>query len=913
MGKRNRHILLIGAALLIVAGLSFHFYVVSKVSKLTNISIEFGKATEKVERRETKNLVTAKTVSDDWYQTASTYQPFAEIVPFDEDAKDWSTFFDGYGAAGVLVFDANNDGLEDVYLCHNNSSWARPTDDHAILQEEPRISGNGLYINLGNNAEEHPIFKQAKELTMKNRTFVKEELLIEDLFFPRENPEGPIGQGRISASAISVDLNNDGRLDLVVANLLPGMLWSDEKTQRILGQFVRPVGRQAVNSKIPLSAMGVHLLKDYQAINDTESTHETSRGTEFVGANSVYLNMGDKDHDGLPEWKDVSRETGLEGKRSTQSVMAADIDLDGDLDIFEANIMDEDFWPGGSNTLAGACNQLYINQLAETGELKFIERAEQMEVDGMYDDNNDIPDYYRMHRYTFLPEMYSIGLHQFEAYKPEFLEIHGSESERAQISWASVFQDVNDDGYPDIWVANDLGFLRLYINEYGKKFSQAEHCRSHQSGYWMSLSPADFNGDLKEDLFAGNMGGASMNLAIPVPDPYSLFDPVMTTATLTQQIFDKKHNSMHALIDGSNPTAEFKSKVRHSSLLPPDASLPNNIRDFIEGGAGVEYDPSSLDPYEFTWGSTTIDVQNDGRQDLYWVGCLYGRGGGIFPIMGTGPGRLLVNVTEQADQLEFIDLTAEHHLFNIQELNYDRLVSDGYVYRDSPRQNWGKRSIVNSYDVSTWGFQGPDIIEKITNQDLIQTAENGRAAVAADLNGDGFSDIIVRNKGGYDSRGSDSRNLQAIIKGRPQVIPAHDPNFPSPTNFEAGSTRVFINNYASNNWLKVELIDETPGSFNRDGIGSKIVLNDKQVQVIRSGNGGFVSNRFDKALFGMGAERALSIKVHWPDKQRTVDTFELDGLTNGTITIRKGNEEFDWKPQGEFVAQASERQKKDEL
>jgi hypothetical protein len=438
-------------------------------------------------------------------------------------------------------------------------------------------------------------------------------------------------------------------------------------------------------------------------------------------------------------------------------------------------------------------------------------------------------------------------------------------------------------------VANDIGFLRLYRNIEGQKFELSmDHPRSELSGYWMSLSPADFDGDLKEDLFAGNMGGASMNLAMPIPDMFSMFEPVMSSSTMTQQFFGGTHNSMHAIYDGAAGFSEpMEHKVRHSKVMPPDAALENNVRDFIiVDSQKVPFDRDGIDPYEFTWGSTTLDVQNDGRPDLYWLGCLQGRGGGIFPIMGTGPGRLLVNATRDAGALRFVDKTAEYQVFNIQELKYDRLESEGYIYRDSPLQNWGKRSVVNSFDVSVWGFQGPGIVERITNRDLIQTAENGRAAVAADLNGDGFADLLVRNMGGYDSRRSNSRNLKARVNGQPSVIPAHDPNFPTPTNYEPGSTRVFLNSHGEDggNWLKVELVDDRPDSLNRAAVGARVLINDRFVQVLRAGNGGFVSNAFGPLLFGLGDEPPRTLEVRWPDRQRTVT--RIDVLDPGARHLR---------------------------
>ena len=101
------------------------------------------------------------------------------------------------------------------------------------------------------------------------------------------------------------------------------------------------------------------------------------RGSRRPGA--FDLNLGDRDGDGIPEWKDASRESGIEGFRPTSAFVVADFDLDGDLDIYAANHMDHDFAVGGATRLAGGVNCLYINQLAETGELRFVDRASESE------------------------------------------------------------------------------------------------------------------------------------------------------------------------------------------------------------------------------------------------------------------------------------------------------------------------------------------------------------------------------------------------------------------------------------------------------------------------------------------------------------------------------------------------------
>lgn len=847
----------------------------------------------------------AESPFDENFRPLERPSPFREIDAFDADAMHWSNIFCQY-TAGVLVFDANGDEKLDVYFCQDGRNWTRPTDENGVLLDKPRLQHNALYINQGNDIAGNPVFVQVSKLVEKNDTYQKAELLVENYLFPRNNPSDSQERiGRQSNLAVAADFNNDGLLDLLVGNGLPGMLWSHPKTQRVLPQVTSPVGRQARRSKLPLAGQGMFFIDKYEVGDNTYDRCESSRGLEYYGANSLFLNMGDKDRDGIPEWKDVSRDVELEGQRNTYSLCVADIDLDGDLDLFEGNVMDFDFWPGGAKGWAGAANQLYINQLAETGQLKFVERAAEMDVDGVYDEENPMPYYYKLRKIPFLPVEYSLLFFRFIKYLPDYLVINGQEAEHGQISWATVIQDVNDDGYPDIWVANDMSNLRLYINEEGKKFREEKHVRSEATGNWMSFAAGDYNRDLKEDLFAGNFGGAITSFAFTAPDPMEDFDPVISIATSFQiafgdDEFHNRHNTFHAVIDGANYNKELPSKVKHSKILPPDASLPNNMRRAAPDRVWKPpvFDANGLDPYEFTWGCTNFDIQNDGNVDFYYLGCLYGRGGGLFLIMGTSPGRLLVNVTTEEDgaALRFTDLTAEHHLFNIEELMYDRLESEGYVYRKSPLQNWGKRDMVYSYDRSSWSVQGPGIQEKVTNHDLIQASENGRAVITADLNNDGFADLIMRNAGGYDSRSSKSVNLKARIDGRIKVLPAHDYNYPTLTNYEPGRSRLFINTYRENNWIKVHLIDDSKESFNRDAVGAKVVINEKYLRVKRSGQGGFISNKFEDLQFGLGDESATIIKIYWPDKAREVAQYDLESLKRGTLTISKTRGIVNWKP-----------------
>jgi hypothetical protein len=128
------------------------------------------------------------------------------------------------------------------------------------------------------------------------------------------------------------------------------------------------------------------------------------------------------------------------------------------------------------------------------------------------------------------------------------------------------------------------------------------------------------------------------------------------------------------------------------------------------------------------------------------------------------------------------------------------------------------------------------------------------------------------------------------------VLPAHSYHYPVPTEYEPGSSRLFLNQYRGRHWLKVHLLDTTPGSLNRDAIGARVIVNGRLLRVRRAGDGSFVSNRLEDLHFGLGGETAKSVEVHWPDKAGTVTRAALGSLADGTVTITKDGGVAGWAP-----------------
>lgn len=80
-----------------------------------------------------------------------------------------------------------------------------------------------------------------------------------------------------------------------------------------------------------------------------------------------------------------------------------------------------------------------------------------------------------------------------------------------RFSWAACWEDIDDDGDSDLYVANDFGRNNLHINEAGQFRDIAGEYDVEDRAASMSAAFGDYNRDGKMDLYVANMFSSAGN------------------------------------------------------------------------------------------------------------------------------------------------------------------------------------------------------------------------------------------------------------------------------------------------------------------------------------------------------------------------------------------------------------------
>ncbi len=213
-------------------------------------------------------------------------------------------------------------------------------------------------------------------------------------------------------------------------------------------------------------------------------------------------------------------------------------------------------------------------------------------------------------------------------------------------------------------------------------------------------------------------------------------------------------------------------------------------------------------------------------------------------------------------------------------------------YRPAPGTNWHKRDKIYLQDMDAFSEAGIDASRQSRVRDIFKMHESANGTVVADLNNDGFNDMIVVHSGGNNSNSPDARNMKVNFAGKVMAVPPPNKVIKAPTTFEEGPTYIYLNkgapkNQQSSNWIKLDLRDNF--SKNTFGIGAKVIINDKIVRKNNSGGETF-SGKTAPLHIGLRDQQLKKLEIIWGSGETTpqIILFEKP-VYNQTITIKRNS------------------------
>jgi hypothetical protein len=217
--------------------------------------------------------------------------------------------------------------------------------------------------------------------------------------------------------------------------------------------------------------------------------------------------------------------------------------------------------------------------------------------------------------------------------------------ERIGLVTATLWSDVDDDGWSDLLVACEWGRVACFRNLGGKRLEDATErfgFASGGTGWWRSLAAADFNGDGRLDYAVGN-AGQNTRYRASAEFPALLYAGVSVGGSLPQLIEAQAENGVYFPLRDRDtlakvlpaalrpfPTAESYAKASLNDMFPQEVLATATRFAVTELRSGV-----FLSQPDGTWKFMPLprlaqiapiqamhagDLDGDGRADLLVVG-----------------------------------------------------------------------------------------------------------------------------------------------------------------------------------------------------------------------------------------------------------------------------------------------------
>lgn len=245
------------------------------------------------------------------------------------------------------------------------------------------------------------------------------------------------------------------------------------------------------------------------AVHDIDGDNDLDIAATGTAGILLYLNNGDG------TFSERGTETGLRPSPRASAPLFLDYDNDGDSDLFFATTGPQ---------------MLFENRLHPDGTLHFVDVSAEAGVDrgaqgysAAADDVNGDgwPDIYvaSYNRYgTIMPNSWSAATNG----TPNLLFVNRGDGTYAEVgrrwgvndsrwSYAAAFADLNGDGLPDLYVANDFGENAYFVNHGDRFADQAAAAGLLDPGNGMGVSIGDYDNDGLVDLHVTNMSSTAGN------------------------------------------------------------------------------------------------------------------------------------------------------------------------------------------------------------------------------------------------------------------------------------------------------------------------------------------------------------------------------------------------------------------
>lgn len=301
--------------------------------------------------------------------------------------------------------------------------------------------------------------------------------------------------------------------------------------------------------------------------------------------NRLFINEG-----GL-KFKDITAASGInKGKKWSSGVTFADVNNDGWLDIYVAQ--------GGPYQTGDRGNLLLINQQ----NLTFVESAKEYQLDDHgistqsaffdYDKDGDLDclvvnesTLYGIDPVNFYGKLRSNASAYYGSYTHLYRNDNGKFNDvsiqsgitKPTFGLGLVVSDINEDGWPDFYIANDYYLPdAMYLNNGKGRFTDQVKERTNQiSFYGMGVDISDINNDGKKDIFVLDMASSDHIRSKTLMASMSVenFDLLVNR-------FKYPHQYMFNSLQLNMGNNQFQNVAQLSGLAKTDWSWAGLIADF---------------------------------------------------------------------------------------------------------------------------------------------------------------------------------------------------------------------------------------------------------------------------------------------------------------------------------------------